>query len=311
MITIGIPPNIIAQPQSQTVVVAETATFTVTATGTQPLNYQWRKGGTNLAGATAVTFKIPSVLFGDAGNYSVLVSNVHGWASSSNALLTVVPPITLPEALDTPDWSWLTGGQAAWSGQAFPTHDGVDAARSGLIIDNQETWLETTISNGPGTLTFWWKVSCENGYDFLELYRNGVVQTNRISGEVDWQLVSVPVPTGSQVFHWRYIKDGSLASGQDRAWLDEVSFAPTPLRLLAVELENGRLMLLVGNSEGSPVTPEQATRIRICATTNLTLPFGQWTTITNPFVLSNGWVHVAGLQTTNMPQLFLRGYLEP
>ena len=59
---------------------------------------------------------------------------------------------TLAEALDTPGWSWVTGGNpAAWEGQTVVTHDGVDAARSGAIGDSQATWRETTV-NGAGTL---------------------------------------------------------------------------------------------------------------------------------------------------------------
>ena len=42
-----------------------------------------------------------------------------------------------------------------WLGQSAVTHDGTDAARSGLISDSQESWMETILTNGPGTLAFW------------------------------------------------------------------------------------------------------------------------------------------------------------
>ncbi len=98
----------------------------------------------------------------------------------------MVPAPTLAEALDTPQWTWTTGGDAAWAGQTSVSHDGVDAARSGAISHNQQSWMETTV-NGPGTLRFWWKVSSETGYDYLEFYLNERTATGRISGEVDWQ----------------------------------------------------------------------------------------------------------------------------
>lgn len=81
-----------------------------------------------------------------------------------------------------------------------------------------------TIVTGPGAVTFRWKSSSEIGYDFLEFYVNGLQALTRISGEVDWQLRQVLVGTGTQTLRWRYSKDGSVTSGQDRGWVDQVSF---------------------------------------------------------------------------------------
>lgn len=78
------PPTITTQPQSQTVIAGNSATFTVVATGTAPLRYQWRFNGANLAGATSA-----SLVTTQAGNYSVVVSNVAGSVASATATLTV------------------------------------------------------------------------------------------------------------------------------------------------------------------------------------------------------------------------------
>jgi hypothetical protein len=51
----------------------------------------------------------------------------------------------------------------------------------------------------------------------------------RISGEVDWQQRSFPVPSGSQVLTWTYRKNSSVSQGQDRAWVDEVQFGAAPV----------------------------------------------------------------------------------
>ena len=88
------PPIITAQPTNQTVVVSSTATFSVTAGATQPLNYQWSLNGTNLLGATNMTLTLTNVQLNQAGNYAVLVTNAYGSAVSSNALLTVISPGT-------------------------------------------------------------------------------------------------------------------------------------------------------------------------------------------------------------------------
>jgi len=82
-------PIIISQPTNQTVNVGGTATFGVTATGSLPLNYQWRFNGTNLGGATNTSLTLTNVQPAQAGNYAVLVTNALGSILSSNAMLTV------------------------------------------------------------------------------------------------------------------------------------------------------------------------------------------------------------------------------
>ena len=69
------------------------ATFSVTATGTAPLGYQWQLNSTNIASATASTYTRGNLQTNDAGSYSVVVSNSAGIATSSNALLTVTQPV--------------------------------------------------------------------------------------------------------------------------------------------------------------------------------------------------------------------------
>jgi len=88
-------PIIITQPQSQTVTVSNNTSFSVVATGTQPLYYQWYyETNSPLTDATNSTLALPDVQFGDAGDYSVTVSNSLGSTNSDFATLTVVPPVT-------------------------------------------------------------------------------------------------------------------------------------------------------------------------------------------------------------------------
>jgi hypothetical protein len=90
----AVPPQITTQPQDQTVVQGDTATFTVAASGTPAPNYQWRFNGTNIAGATGSALVLTNVQTTNAGNYSVTVYNYAGATNSSNAVLTVhVPPL--------------------------------------------------------------------------------------------------------------------------------------------------------------------------------------------------------------------------
>ena len=78
-----------AAPATGSALVGQTATISVTADGTPPLNYQWKKNGVNITNATASSYVINSVLITDTGIYTVLVSNSAGSATSDNATLTV------------------------------------------------------------------------------------------------------------------------------------------------------------------------------------------------------------------------------
>ena len=88
---------ITTQPQSQTVLEGATVTFSVTATGGNPITYQWRRNGTPINNATNTTFQLFNVTTNDIANYSVLVRNVLGEVASSNATLQVNVPISILE----------------------------------------------------------------------------------------------------------------------------------------------------------------------------------------------------------------------
>jgi uncharacterized repeat protein (TIGR03803 family) len=90
-LSLGTPPLVSLQPQSQTLASGAKAEFTVTATGSPAPTYQWQANGVNIPGATSATLIIPHVSYTNAGSYSVLVSNPVSATMSSNAFLTVVP----------------------------------------------------------------------------------------------------------------------------------------------------------------------------------------------------------------------------
>jgi hypothetical protein len=91
-LSVNVPPAITAQPQSLSALVGSNVTFTVTATGTLPLSYQWRLNGTNISAASDSAYTRNNVQANDAGSYSVVVSNIAGTLVSSDAVLTVTQP---------------------------------------------------------------------------------------------------------------------------------------------------------------------------------------------------------------------------
>jgi hypothetical protein len=100
-------PVITQQPQAVTVNASANASFSVSANGAVPFQYQWRLAGTNIAGATNNPYVITNVQPQQAGLCSVVVSNAYGFTISSDALLTVrtVPTIfTQPQSSSVTQW---------------------------------------------------------------------------------------------------------------------------------------------------------------------------------------------------------------
>ena len=100
MLSVNVPPGIGTQPTAKSVVVGDTASFSVTATGTPPLRYQWKKNGKDISGATSSTYTTPvttstytapattSAYIGAAA-YSVVISNSAGTVTSNTVTLKI------------------------------------------------------------------------------------------------------------------------------------------------------------------------------------------------------------------------------
>lgn len=86
-----VAPAVVTAPQSLAVHPGESARFTVAASGSTPLAYQWKLNGTDIQGASSATLTLNAVGEADLGNYSVVVSNAGGSSTSSAAELTIVP----------------------------------------------------------------------------------------------------------------------------------------------------------------------------------------------------------------------------
>lgn len=100
MLSLNTAPVITTDPASQTINEGQPVSFTVVASGTSPLAYQWFKGQDPISGATAATYMISVTTAADAGSYSVVVSNDQGDDTSASADLTIIVPpvITTPPA---------------------------------------------------------------------------------------------------------------------------------------------------------------------------------------------------------------------
>src|ERR1017187_3102978 len=89
VVPLTVAPSITLQPQGQVAVAANAVTFSCAASGTPAPAYQWRLNGASLSGATAATLLLPAVTMGQAGTYSVAVTNIAGSTATGSPLLSV------------------------------------------------------------------------------------------------------------------------------------------------------------------------------------------------------------------------------
>jgi hypothetical protein len=109
----GTAPAITQQPASLTVTAGQAATFSVMATGTAPLSYQWFMNGT-ASGTNSDTFSIGAATVGQTGAHiDVTVTNAAGAVTSAMAILTVTAAATAPTITQQPASETVTAGQAA------------------------------------------------------------------------------------------------------------------------------------------------------------------------------------------------------
>ncbi len=134
----AVAPSITAQPASASVVAGATATFSVTASGTAPLSYQWRRGGTNISGATSASYTLQNTTSSDNGaQFSVVVTNSAGSVTSSNATLTVTTGTSLfPATIQLSSLNGTNGfripGAAAGDLSGYSVSDAGDVNGDGI-----------------------------------------------------------------------------------------------------------------------------------------------------------------------------------
>jgi len=148
--------RILHQPQSQSVATGTTVALTVDVAGTAPAAYQWRRNGTNIAGAVTRQLTLSNVQAADTGNYQVKVGNIAGSVTSTTAVLNVVA-VTTPLAIASApaNVSASVGGQAPFtvgvSGGQAPYNfqwqrGGVDLVDATGSIDGART-AQLTLAN--------------------------------------------------------------------------------------------------------------------------------------------------------------------
>jgi hypothetical protein len=128
-----VAPSITTEPSSVTITAGQTATFSVTATGTAPLSYQWSQNGTAISGATSSSYTTPTETTSASGaQFTVVVSNSAGSVTSSAATLTVNPA---PGAL-TPSTTSLNFSNVKVGGNGSLAVNFTNSGSSNITVSN-------------------------------------------------------------------------------------------------------------------------------------------------------------------------------
>ncbi|MGE4295384.1 MAG: choice-of-anchor D domain-containing protein [Campylobacterales bacterium] len=166
------------------------------------------------------------LIVSDAGNFSTTLT---GYGQ---------PYVDYDAAVESPGLGWDVSGDAFWFDQTGIWQTGGSSLQSGPVGDGLSSELSTVVA-GPASISFWWKVSSETGYDYLTVWVNGIEKA-RVSGEMDWAPVSLNLPDSNNTVTWSYSKDGSVSEGADAGWIDNVSIGtPLPLEMTPSALDFG------------------------------------------------------------------------
>jgi hypothetical protein len=116
------------------------------------------------------------------------------------------------------------GSNSNWNLSATAPYDGQYCLQSGTVNNSQQSGISVDVTVvSPGNLTFAYKVSSENGYDYLKFYIDNV-QQGIWSGEVPWTVATYPVTAGAHNFIWKFMRDYAGSAGSNCAWIDDVQF---------------------------------------------------------------------------------------
>jgi len=170
-LTVLLPPSIIVPPTNQSVAVGALASFSVLGAGTEPLSYQWRKDGTNLAnggnisGANTATLQILSAGTNDVSSYHVVVANSYGLTNSPAASLSLLPlgitnqPVsrTAPAGTNVTFLIGATGLPPITYQWRFNQADLLGQTNTSLLLTNVQSWTagayDAVVSNPYSVLT--------------------------------------------------------------------------------------------------------------------------------------------------------------
>jgi len=123
-------------------------------------------------------------------------------------------------------WTNGMGGTAAWTIDTTMPHGGARSLRSGAIGPHRQTGVVCSLPPAnAATFSVWVRTRTGSGCDEGELWIDGTMRVQR-AGTTAWTLYAVELAPGAHSIELRYSKDGSIASGSDAVWIDDIVIGP-------------------------------------------------------------------------------------
>lgn len=281
---VAVSPSITIHPSGQNTPVGGTATFSLSATGTAPLQYQWQKNGVDISGATSASFSTPPVTSGDNGAlYRCRVSNIAGSVTSNTATLTVTqPPPSLANLVQNGDfesglspWSFYTNGSGSFA-VVSPGFSGSNSAR--LTIHSAASNIQfrqasiAVEANLGYTLTF--RAYSTSGRDLqMFFHKDGSPYTSYGLGEyanltTEWQTFTFTFTTSGF--------SGTVNDGRLRFWLAPYAAAGDQYFIDGVELRRSAVApVITTHPVGQTIPDGQTASFSVVAAGTLPISY-QW-----------------------------------
>jgi GH25 family lysozyme M1 (1,4-beta-N-acetylmuramidase)/alpha-tubulin suppressor-like RCC1 family protein len=202
VLTVHAPPTISVQPTNLVTGLGMKAAFSVTASGSTPLSYQWRFNGNNLPGATTNSFTVANTWASNAGTYVIVITNLYGSVASTDAVLTMLDPyitnqpVSLRVAVGAPG-SFAVGAVGTAPLSYSWQKDGVPLTDSANVTGSASAALNVASVQVGDVGTYSVVVSNANN-DWV--MSSNVTLTAAYAPSITTQPASQQVPAGSSVF---------------------------------------------------------------------------------------------------------------
>lgn len=170
----------------------------------------------NQSQGTAVT------LYDNSNHISSFILDTFSYAGTPLLTVQKRPVITLSYDFETeaPNWTYIGGN---WELTDIEKHSGSYSLRSPVISHNQQTQAELTVTLiDDGTVSFWYKVDSESGYDKFRFYVDGAKLREDSGTGKSWTQVTYQLSPGTHTLRFEYINDGSASRGYDCVFIDDL-----------------------------------------------------------------------------------------